>query len=355
MTPAPHRRPADDRPAPALPPGGGLLLVDKPSGCTSHDVVGRLRHVLRTRRIGHAGTLDPMATGLLVLAVDRSTKLLGHLALTDKTYQATIRLGERTDTDDADGHLVAATPAGQLSDAQIGDGIAALTGPLMQVPSSVSAIKVQGRRAYDLVRAGETVDLAARSVTISRFEVVGPLRRSGDVVDLDVVVECTTGTYVRSLARDLGQALRVGGHLTRLRRTTVGPFDVTGAVDVFGVGDVVGEGDAPEAGSPRQESSGAVDPVDPSERRSVPRPPVTAEFADRIAARIVPAADAVRTAFPARTVDQALAVDLQHGRTIPTAGIVGTYGAFDEPGDLVALVTEVGGVARSVLGWRTAG
>jgi len=161
MTQRRPRTPPDDRPPPALPPGGGLLLVDKPSGCTSHDVVGRLRRVLRTRRIGHAGTLDPMATGLLVLAVDRSTKLLGHLALTDKTYLATIRLGQQTDTDDADGVVVATRSVDGVTEVDILAGIAGLTGPLMQVPSSVSAIKVQGRRAYDLVRSGETVELAA--------------------------------------------------------------------------------------------------------------------------------------------------------------------------------------------------
>ncbi len=343
VTPARDERPPDARPAPTLPPGGGLLLVDKPSGCTSHDVVGRLRHVLRTRRIGHAGTLDPMATGLLVLAVDRSTKLLGHLALTDKTYLATIRLGESTDTDDADGTLVAAVPAGELSDEEIFAGIAALTGPQMQVPSAVSAIKVQGRRAYDLVRAGETVELAARPVTIDRFEVVGPIRRSAEVVDVDVRVDCTTGTYVRSLARDLGDRLGVGGHLTRLRRTRVGPFDVSDAVDVFGA-------------APPPESAAAAAGPEGRARRSVPRPPVTPEFAAAIAGRIVPAAEAVRRAFPVRTVDDTEAADLQHGRTIPGVGLTGgTYGAFDGTGALVALVTEDAGVARSVLGWRTAG
>ncbi len=341
MTPAPTARPTDDRPVPDLPPGGGLLLVDKPSGCTSHDVVGRLRHVLRSRRIGHAGTLDPMATGLLVLAVDRSTKLLGHLALTDKTYLATIRLGERTDTDDADGHLVQSVPAGDLSDAEITGGIKAMTGPLMQVPSAVSAIKVQGRRAYDLARAGERFELAARSVTIARFDVVGPIRRTGDAVDVDVEVECTTGTYVRALARDLGASLEVGAHLTRLRRTRVGPFDVTGAVDVFGQ-------PQPLSDSPGQNAG-----AEPDGRRSVPRPAVTTEFADATAARILPAADAVRAAFPARTLDDALAMDLQHGRTVPAVGLQGTYGVFDAAGELVALVSESAGVARSVLGWRT--
>ena len=316
-----------------LPVGGGLLLVDKPSGCTSHDVVGRLRHVLRTRRIGHAGTLDPMATGLLVLAVDRSTKLLGHLSLTDKTYLATIRLGQQTDTDDADGLVVAASPVDTLADGDIAAGVAALTGPLLQVPSSVSAIKVDGRRAYDRVRAGETVELAARPVTVSRFEILGAPRRlpvGGDrqaVIDLDVAVDCTTGTYIRSLARDLGAALGVGGHLTRLRRTMVGPFDVTDAVDVFG--------------------SGAGPGTD------APKPPVTEEFAASIAAALIPAAAAVRRAFPTRTIDDAQSIALGHGRSIAAAGIAGTYGAFGPDGDLIALVTERDGVGRSALGWQT--
>ena len=354
----PDRGPADDRPAASLPPGGGLLLVDKPSGCTSHDVVGRLRYVLRTRRIGHAGTLDPMATGLLVLAVDRSTKLLGHLALTDKTYLATIRLGQRTDTDDADGLVVStARPVAvdAVRDDDIRAGVAALTGPLLQVPSSVSAIKVDGRRAYDLVRSGETVQLAARPVTVTRFEILGALRRVslgvGDqpvsVIDLDVAVDCTTGTYIRSLARDLGAALGVGGHLTRLRRTRVGPFDLSGAVDVFGPADPALE--SPTAAMVPGETAAV--PV----RSGVPRSTVTVQFAAEIARSIIPAADAVRLAFPVRTVDEPQVLDLRHGRPIPTVGVVGTYGAFDASGALVALVAERDGEARSVLGWQTVG
>lgn len=350
----PVRGPADDRPAPALPPGGGLLLVDKPSGCTSHDVVGRLRYVLRTRRIGHAGTLDPMATGLLVLAVDRSTKLLGHLALTDKTYLATIRLGQQTDTDDADG-LVVSTAGPVAVDAVRDDDIravvAALTGPLLQVPSSVSAIKVDGRRAYDLVRSGETVELAARPVTVTRFEILGAVRRltaaGAPLIDLDVAVDCTTGTYIRSLARDLGAALGVGGHLTKLRRTRVGPFDLSGAVDVFGPADPGLESES--AATVPGETAAA--PV----RSGVPRSTVTVQFADEIARSIIPAADAVRLAFPVRTVDESQAVALRHGRTIDVAGITGTYGTFDPAGALVALVAERDGAARSVLGWQIAG
>jgi len=345
MTPRQPRTPQDDRPPPDLPVGGGLLLVDKPSGCTSHDVVGRLRRVLRTRRIGHAGTLDPMATGLLVLAVDRSTKLLGHLALTDKTYLATIRLGQRTDSDDADGVVIASHRVDGVTEDAIHAGIDALTGPLMQVPSSVSAIKVDGRRAYDRVRSGETVELAARPIVVSRFEIlagprleqvspepaafpalevaaVGDLRSDADprisVMDIDVAVDCTTGTYVRSLARDLGAALGVGGHLSRLRRTRVGPFTVDRSVDVFG--------------------------ADPT---------ITPAFADDIAARIIPAASAVQAAFATRSVGAELVEDLRHGRPVPAAGIDGTYGVLDGSGSLVALVTEQGTTARSVLGWLT--
>jgi len=314
-----------------------------------------------------------MATGLLVLAVDRSTKLLGHLALTDKTYLATIRLGQQTDTDDADGLVVATAEPGALdavSDDDIRTGVAALTGPLLQVPSSVSAIKVDGRRAYDLVRSGVTVELAARPVTISRFEILGAVRRvsqnaddrSVNVIDLDVAVDCTTGTYIRSLARDLGAALGVGGHLTKLRRTRVGPFSIDDAVDVFGPADAVTESPADsDSDSPTDSLSdnpstatvpdAAAAPV----RSRVPRSTVTQAFADAIAGSIIPAAPAVRLAFPARDVDEPQVLALRHGRTIDVAGIPGTYGTFDSAGALVALVAERDGATRSVLGWQTAG
>lgn len=212
----------------------GILLVDKPGGITSHDVVARARRALGTRKIGHAGTLDPMATGLLVLGVGAATRLLTYIVGLDKTYEATIRLGVSTDSDDADGVEVSrADPSilAALTDSVMTAAIADLTGPISQVPSRVSAIKVGGRRAYDLVRAGEEVELAARAVTVSRFDVVG-VRRSDQeaVVDLDVVVDCSSGTYIRALARDLGSALGVGGHLIALRRTHIGPFDVAAAV-----------------------------------------------------------------------------------------------------------------------------
>lgn len=219
----------------------GILLVDKPSGLTSHDVVARVRRAFGTRKVGHAGTLDPMATGLLVIGVEGATRLLTYIVGADKTYEATIRLGSTTTTDDAEGDVLTeadAAAVSALTDSQLADGIAALTGTISQVPSSVSAIKVDGRRAYDRVRAGEDVVLAAREVTVSRFDEIG--RRAGEgVLELDVVVDCSSGTYIRSLARDLGAALGVGGHLTALRRTRVGDFDVRDAVNIDELADAV--------------------------------------------------------------------------------------------------------------------
>lgn len=210
----------------------GILLVDKPGGLTSHDVVARTRRAFGTRKVGHAGTLDPMATGLLVIGIEGATRLLTYIVGAAKTYEATIRLGQSTTTDDAEGDI-----ADRASDdlvqgitaEQITRGIAALTGDIEQVPSAVSAIKVDGKRAYDRVRAGETVELKSRAVTVSRFDVLEERRESGSI-DLDVVVDCSSGTYIRALARDLGASLGVGGHLTALRRTHVGPFDVSDAV-----------------------------------------------------------------------------------------------------------------------------
>jgi tRNA pseudouridine55 synthase len=203
----------------------GILLLDKPIGPTSHDLVQRTRRLAGTRRVGHAGTLDPAASGLMILGVDGATRLLTYLVGLDKTYTATIRLGFATTTDDAEGTPVAdASPVTDAVRARISAEVAALTGVIDQVPSSVSAVHVDGRRAHELVRAGEAVDLPSRRVTVSRFDV---LEVRGD--ELDVVVDCTSGTYIRALARDLGAALGVGGHLTALRRTRVGPFDVADA------------------------------------------------------------------------------------------------------------------------------
>ena len=209
----------------------GILLVDKPQGITSHDVVARTRRLAGTRKIGHAGTLDPMATGLLLLGVNHATRLLHHLVGLDKTYLATIRLGWHTTTDDAEGEPLAAASADRLdaaTEAAIAAGMRTLTGVIEQVPSAVSAVKVAGKRAYQRVRDGETVELAARTVTVAAFELLG-LRRGAGFVDVDVRVECSSGTYVRALARDLGEHLGTGGHLTALRRTRIGAFDVAEA------------------------------------------------------------------------------------------------------------------------------
>src|SRR3954452_12806766 len=213
-----------------VPPG--LLLVDKPAGMTSHDVVARARRVLSVRKVGHAGTLDPMATGLLILGVGAATRLLGHVGGHDKTYDATIRLGQSTVTDDGEGETLTVASTSHLDDDAIRAALAAQTGPLQQVPSSVSAVKVDGRRSYDRVRAGEEVELAARSVTVHPLEVQRVGRPAPDLVDVDVTVVCTAGTYIRAIARDAGAALGVGGHLTALRRTRSGPFDVDRAAPV---------------------------------------------------------------------------------------------------------------------------
>ncbi|MEU2431145.1 tRNA pseudouridine(55) synthase TruB [Streptomyces sp. NPDC007861] len=215
----------------------GLVIVDKPSGFTSHDVVAKMRGIARTRRVGHAGTLDPMATGVLVLGVEKATKLLGHLALTEKEYLGTIRLGQNTVTDDAEGEITSSTDASGVARDAVYAGVAELTGDIMQVPSKVSAIKIDGKRSYARVRGGEEFDIPARPVTVSSFQVYDIREAVADdgtpVVDLVVSVVCSSGTYIRALARDLGAGLGVGGHLTALRRTRVGPYklDVAKTLD----------------------------------------------------------------------------------------------------------------------------
>ncbi len=214
-------------------PDSGILIVDKPSGWTSHQVVGRCRRLLGTRKVGHAGTLDPMATGVLVIGVEKATRLLGHLALSTKTYMATIRLGQATVTDDAEGEVTMASGADGVGDAAIEAALAPLRGDIVQVPSTVSAIKINGQRAYARARRGEDVVLQGRPVTVSRFEVLGRRDTEADgtpVIDLEVIVDCSSGTYIRALARDLGTALGTGGHLTALRRTRVGGFELDGAL-----------------------------------------------------------------------------------------------------------------------------
>ena len=210
----------------------GILLVDKPAGPTSHDVVARTRRAAGTRKVGHAGTLDPMATGLLVLGINSSTRLLTFVVGLDKEYFATIRLGQSTSTDDAEGDISQSVDARGVSREAIAAGIARLTGEISQVPSSVSAIKVNGKRAYELARAGETVELTSRNVTIAAFDILDVRDAEAEgigLIDVDVRVECSSGTYIRALARDLGSDLGVGGHLTALRRTRVGPFMVSDA------------------------------------------------------------------------------------------------------------------------------
>ncbi|MCX4716346.1 tRNA pseudouridine(55) synthase TruB [Streptomyces virginiae] len=206
----------------------GLVIVDKPSGFTSHDVVAKMRGIAKTRRVGHAGTLDPMATGVLVLGVEKATKLLGHLALTEKEYLGTIRLGQDTLTDDAEGEITSSADASGVTREAVDAGIAKLTGEIMQVPSKVSAIKIKGVRSYKRARDGEDFEIPARPVTISSFQVYDMREAEAEdgtkVVDLVVSVVCSSGTYIRALARDLGADLGVGGHLTALRRTRVGPY-----------------------------------------------------------------------------------------------------------------------------------
>lgn len=206
----------------------GLVVVDKPAGMTSHDVVSRLRRIFSTRKVGHAGTLDPMATGVLVAGINRGTKFLAHMVAATKSYDATIRLGIATTTDDREGEELSRADASSLSEESLRSAVAALTGDIMQRPAAVSAIKIDGRRAHERVRAGEKVELPARPVTVSRFDILA-IRPDADAIDVDVSVDCSSGTYIRSLARDLGAALGVGGHLTELRRTEVGPFTLADA------------------------------------------------------------------------------------------------------------------------------
>lgn len=207
----------------------GIVLIDKPQGITSHDAVYRVRRILGTKKVGHAGTLDPMASGLLVLGVNASTRLLHFLVGLDKQYIATFRLGASTTTDDAEGELVASSNASHLTASEVDSAIKNLTGVIQQIPSSVSAIKINGKRAYELARAGEEVELKAREVEVKTFDRSSELRVQNDFVDFDAIIDCTSGTYIRALARDLGDALGVGGHLTALRRTKVGQFSVESA------------------------------------------------------------------------------------------------------------------------------
>jgi tRNA pseudouridine55 synthase len=291
----------------------GLLLVDKPQGWTSHDVVARSRRICGTRKVGHAGTLDPMATGVLLLGVGRATRLLTFLVGEDKDYSATIRLGQSTVTDDAEGEVTDAPGAAGVTEPDVLSAVGTLTGEIQQVPSAVSAVKVAGVRSYARVRSGQGVALQPRPVTVSRFEVRQLRPVSGaepQCVDLDVEVTVSSGTYVRALARDLGAALGTGGHLTRLRRTRVGSFTLDQAHGL-------------------EELTAAAESGD-----SLP---------------VIPLAEAARAAFPVRelTADEARAVG--YGQRIPCAepGRRDPVAAFSPEGALVAMLDESAPIARS--------
>lgn len=288
--------------------GDGLLLVDKPPGMTSHDVVARVRRAAGTKKVGHAGTLDPMATGLLVLGLNRATRLLTYIVGADKVYRATIRLGQGTLTDDAEGETTASPGVGEIGDETLRSAVGRLTGPIEQVPSAVSAIKVEGKRSYARVRAGEAVELAPRPVRIHRFEVAG--RRAGvaadgtAVLDLDVEVACSSGTYIRALARDLGAGLDSAGHLTALRRTRVGEFGVEEATTLDAIAD-------------------GVRPLD-----------LTA---------------ACRRVFAARELDPVESVDVRYGRALAPTGSDAVVAAYAPGGTVIALLADRDGRARPVL------
>jgi tRNA pseudouridine55 synthase len=285
----------------------GIVLVDKPEGPTSHGVVSISRKALGTRKVGHAGTLDPMATGLLVLGVGTATRLLTFLVGADKTYTATVRLGSSTVTDDAQGEvLTVANPAvlADISDSDIRDQVAALTGTIEQRPSAVSAIKVDGQRAYDRVRAGDDVVLDARTVTVSGFD-VHDIRRTPTAIDLDVTVDCSSGTYIRALARDIGVALGCGGHLTALRRTRVGPFSVDDAC-------------LPDA-------------IDES--------------------RLIAPAHIAGRLFPTWLMSDSETIDIGHGKKVATTTLDAPLVAAVHEDWLVAIVAVANGTARVVTGF----
>ncbi|HKP43682.1 tRNA pseudouridine(55) synthase TruB [Mycobacterium sp.] len=287
----------------------GLVVVDKPAGMTSHDVVGRCRRIFGTRKVGHAGTLDPMATGVLVVGIERATKILGLLTATDKSYAATIRLGQTTSTEDAEGQILQTVSADAVTDAQIEAAVAALRGDIDQIPSAVSAVKVGGTRAYKLAREGQAVELAPRGVRIDRFDVLA-IRHHDGLVDVDVEVDCSSGTYIRALARDVGAALGVGGHLTALRRTRVGRFGLDQARTLDELAD-----------HPRLSYS-----LDEACLQSFPRRDLTAEEAEHT----------------------------RHGRPLKPVGIEGVYAATAADGQVIALLKDDANRTKSVVVLRPA-
>jgi tRNA pseudouridine55 synthase len=284
----------------------GLVLIDKPTSWTSHDVVAKVRKAVGTKKVGHAGTLDPLATGLLVLGIESGTKLLTFLVGADKTYEATIRLGQQTVSDDSESEVTKSATIDEItkiSDEDISREIGKLTGVIMQTPSSVSAIKVDGKKAYDLVRAGETVELKAREVKIYSFETLSVARVSG-FLDVEVRVECSSGTYIRALARDLGTALGVGGHITALRRTKVGHFDVA--------------------------SANSIDELDQH--------------------RLTELAEAAKQLFPVIELDDSEVTDLIHGKRISgKKELVGLAAGLSSSGKLIAVLEGVKSDLKSVV------
>jgi tRNA pseudouridine55 synthase len=320
----------------SAPSASGLVIVDKPGGMTSHDVVARVRRLAATRKVGHAGTLDPMATGVLVVGVEKATRLLGYLTLTEKEYSATIRLGQTTSTDDAEGEITATATAEGVTVEAIDKAVAGLTGEILQIPPAVSAIKVGGQRAYKLSRAGAAPDLAARPVTVYEFNLTGIRRVEGatetdGLLDLDAIVRCSSGTYIRALARDLGAALGTGGHLARLRRTRVGGYRAEDARTLEQLAEhfeVLPLAQAAAAAFPRRDLSadeanrlahgGRLAPATPTAPAPVNDAPATAMLATAVPAKDVPAKD------------------------VPTA-------AFAPDGTLIALVTEESGQARPLV------
>ncbi|WP_027863420.1 tRNA pseudouridine(55) synthase TruB [Marmoricola sp. URHB0036] len=277
----------------------GLVIVDKAGGMTSHDVVARVRRLAGTRKVGHAGTLDPMATGVLVLGLDRATRLLGHLMLTDKAYDATVRLGVATSTDDAEGEVIATASTAGITEQRVREALELFVGDIEQVPSAVSAIKVDGKRAYDRVRAGEQVELKPRTVRVDSIEVH---EVEGD--DVRISVRCSSGTYIRAIARDLGEHLGVGGHLVALRRTAVGPYtlDVAHTLE---------------------------------------------QLEDELA--VLPIAEAARSAFPSVDLDAEQATDVGFGRKLALdLGHAGPVALFGPDGDFLALYEQDDELARAV-------
>ena len=287
----------------------GLVVVDKPGGMTSHDVVGRCRRIFGTRKVGHAGTLDPRATGVLVVGIERATKILGLLTATDKSYAATIRLGQTTSTEDAEGELLQSVSAENVTEAQIGEALAALHGEIAQVPSSVSAVKVGGKRAYKLAREGQAVELPPRNVRIDRFDALA-VRHHDGLVDVDVEVDCSSGTYIRALARDVGTALGVGGHLTALRRTRVGRFGLDHARTL-------------------------------DKLAAQPRLSYTLD-------------EACLQSFPRRDLTDTEAEDTRHGRPLKPAGMEQVYAATSPDGQVIALLTDQANRTKSVVVLRPA-